>query len=297
MPHQALQNKQSVGVHSVKLDAEQFKNWDRKAITLLGMSGVGKTRLACILRKAHWFHYSGDYRIGTRYLNESILDNIKQQAMQVPLLKKLLLSDSININNNISVDNLKAVSTFLGQLGDPEKGGLGLREFKRRQTLHRDAEIAAMKDVPEFIKRSHSVYGYDHFINDAGGSLCELDDQSVLDTLAKHTLIIYIKATEQDEVELIQRAEQDPKPLYYRETFLDEQLNIYLEERKLEYAALIEPDDFVRWGFSRLFYNRIPRYQAISDQYGYTLSTNDISRVNSEADFLALIEKELNQQN
>jgi len=281
----------------VKLNAEQFKNWDRKAITLLGMSGVGKTRLACILRKAHWFHYSGDYRIGTRYLNESILDNVKQQAMQIPLLKKLLLSDSININNNISVDNLKAVSTFLGQLGDPEKGGLGMREFKRRQTLHRDAEIAAMNDVPEFIQRSHNVYGYDHFINDAGGSLCELDDQSVLETLAKHTLIIYIKATEQDEVELIQRADQDPKPMYYREAFLEEHLSIYLEERKLEYAALIEPDDFVRWVFSRLFYNRIPRYQAIADQYGYTLSTNDISKIVCEDDFLSLVEKELKQQN
>lgn len=279
----------------MKLNAEQFRNWERKAITLLGMSGVGKTRLACLLRKANWFHYSGDYRIGTRYLNESILDNVKQQAMKVPLLKKLLLSDSININNNISVDNLKAVSTFLGQLGDPEKGGLGLREFKRRQTLHREAEIAAMKDVPEFIKRSHDVYGYGHFINDAGGSLCELDDESVLDTLAKHTLIIYIKATDQDEIELIRRAEHDPKPLYYREEFLDEQLGIYLAEKHLAYAAMIEPDDFVRWVFSRLFNHRIPRYQAIADKYGYTLSTNEISAINCEADFLALIEKALNQ--
>ena len=279
----------------MKLNAEQFRNWDRKAITLLGMSGVGKTRLACLLRKEHWFHYSGDYRIGTRYLNESILDNVKQKAMEVPLLRKLLLSDSININNNISVDNLKAVSTFLGQLGDPEKGGLGLREFKRRQKLHRNAEIAAMKDVPEFIMRSHDVYGYDHFINDAGGSLCELDDESVLDTLAKHTLIIYIKATEQDEIELIRRAEHDPKPLYYPEEFLDEQLGIYLDEKNLKYAAMIEPDDFVRWVFSRLFNKRIPRYQAIADEYGYTLSTNDISTINCEADFLALIEKVLNQ--
>lgn len=280
----------------MKLNAEQFKKWDRKAITLLGMSGVGKTRLACLLRNAHWFHYSGDYRIGTRYLNEAILDNVKQKAMQVPLLKKLLLSDSININNNISIDNLKAVSTFLGQLGDPEKGGLGLREFKRRQTLHHDAEIAAMKDVPEFIKRSHDVYGYDNFINDAGGSLCELDNQSVLDTLAEHTLIIYIKAAERDEIELIKRAENEPKPLYYRDEFLDEQLSIYLKERELEYAAMIEPDDFVRWVFSRLFNNRIPRYQAIADQYGYTVSTNDISRVNCESDFLALIETTLNNQ-
>jgi hypothetical protein len=277
----------------VKLDAAQFRNWDHKAITLLGMSGVGKTRLACLLRKAHWFHYSGDYRIGTHYLSESMSDNVKQKAMQVPLLEKLLLSDSITISNNISIDNLKAVSTFLGQLGDPEKGGLGLREFKRRQNLHREAEISAMLDVPDFIKRSHDIYGYNHFINDAGGSLCELENQSVLDALTKHSLIIYIKATEQDELKLIKRAEQDPKPLYYREAFLGEQLGIYLEENNLEYAAMIDPDNFVRWIFSRLFYNRIPRYQAIADEYGYTLSTNDISRVNSEAGFLALIEKQL----
>jgi hypothetical protein len=277
----------------VKLNAAQFRNWDRKAITLLGMSGVGKTRLACLLRDAHWFHYSGDYRIGTHYLSEAMSDNVKQKAMQVSLLKNLLLSDSITVSNNISVDNLKAVSTFLGQLGDPEKGGIGLREFKRRQNLHRTAEISAMLDVPDFIKRSHDVYDYNHFINDAGGSLCELENESVLKTLADNTLIIYIKATEQDEVELIKRAEQAPKPLYYREEFLDEQLGIYLEENNLEYAAMIDPNDFVRWVFSRLFYNRIPRYQAIADEYGYTVSTTDIAKVNSEADFLALIEQQL----
>jgi hypothetical protein len=277
----------------MKLNAEQFRKWDRKAITLLGMSGVGKTRLACLLRNADWFHYSGDYRIGTHYLSEAMSDNVKQKAMQVPLLKKLLLSDSISIRNNISVDNLKAVSTFLGQLGDPEKGGIGLREFKRRQNLHREAEIAAMLDVPEFIKRSYEVYDYSHFINDAGGSLCELEDESVLKTLAEETLIIYIRATEQDEVELIKRAEQAPKPLYYREAFLDEHLEIYLKENNLEYAAMIDPDDFVRWIFSKLFYNRIPRYQAIADEYGYTVCTNDIAKVNSEADFLELIEQQL----
>src|SRR3989338_7805656 len=101
------------------------------------MSGTGKTRLAIKLRKRNWFHFSGDYRIGTRYLDEAILDNIKSQAMQVPFLRELLRSDSIFINNNITVDNLKPVSSFLGKLGDPEKGGLGLKEFKHRQELHR----------------------------------------------------------------------------------------------------------------------------------------------------------------
>ena len=113
----------------MKLDIEQFRNWEHKSITLLGMSGVGKTRLAAILRQRDWFHYSGDYRIGTRYLDEPILDNIKQQAMQIPFLRDLLRNDSIYIANNITVDNLQPVSTFLGKLGDPERDGLPLDEL------------------------------------------------------------------------------------------------------------------------------------------------------------------------
>jgi hypothetical protein len=281
----------------VKLSAKDFKAWPNRSITLLGMSGVGKTRLAVRLRKKHWFHYSGDYRIGTRYLDEPILDHIKQQAMQVPFLHELLRTDSIYIRNNITVDNLSPVSSFLGKLGNPEQGGLGLPEFKRRQTLHREAEFATMKDVPEFIRKSHEIYGYKHFINDAGGSLCELDDPEVLRILAAHTLILYIKATERDEQELIRRAEEDPKPLYYREAFLDEQLAVYLRDQGHAYVAEIDPDAFVRWMFPRLFYARLPRYQAIADQYGYTITTDELAQAKDEASFLRLVERVLERQN
>ncbi len=273
----------------MRLTASEFRNCKQKAVTLLGMSGVGKTRLAYGLRNQHWFHYSGDYRIGTRYLDEPILDNIKLQAMQVPFLRELLRSDSIHINNNITVDNLQPVSTFLGKIGDPEKGGLGKEEFQIRQALHHDAEIAVMNDVPKFIHKAHEIYGYDHFVNDAGGSLCELDDESVLQTLAENTLILYIKATKEDEVALIKRAESDPKPMYYRAEFLEQELEVYMELKHLEYAALIEPDDFVRWVFPRLFYSRIPRYEAIATEHGYTVSTTDISNVKTETDFIDLI--------
>src|SRR5699024_2298039 len=245
----------------MKLSIKEFKAWENKCITLLGMSGVGKTRLAYMLRKHNWFHYSGDYRIGTRYLDETIIDNIKQQAMQIPFLRDLLRSDSIYIRNNITVDSLKPVSSFLGKLGNPEQGGLGLREFKRRQELHRQAEIATMKDIPAFIRKAQEIYGYQHFVNDAGGSISELDDPEVLQILDQYTLVLYIKATERDEQELIRRMEEDPKPLYYREDFLDEQLALYRKERKLPYVALIDPDEFTRWMFPRLFYSRLPRYQ------------------------------------
>ncbi|RME33875.1 MAG: ATPase [Gammaproteobacteria bacterium] len=275
----------------MKLTPHEFRSWQGRAITLLGMSGVGKTRLALLLRRHHWFHYSGDYRIGTRYMGEAILDNIKLQAMQVPFLRELLRSDAIHISNNITVDNLKPLSSFLGKLGNPELGGLGLAEFKRRQRLHHQAEVAAMLDVPDFIRKARDIYGYDHFVNDAGGSLSELDEPQVMETLARHTLILYIRATEEDEQELIRRAEADPKPLYFREEFLDEQLAAYLDEKGLPYAALIEPDDFVRWVFPRLFYSRLPRYQALADRYGYTIDSAQLARVRDEADFLELVEQ------
>lgn len=273
----------------MELSGKKFKGWNNKCITLLGMSGVGKTRLASLLHKNSWFHYSGDYRIGSHYLDEAILDNIKLQAMQIPFLRDLLISDSIRVSNNITAEHLKPVSSFLGKLGDPSRGGLALKEFKRRQKLHHEAEVSAMLDVPDFIRKAHDVYACSHFINDAGGSVCELDDLSVLDALAKNTLIIYIKATSNDENELIHRAKSSPKPLYYRESFLDEQLAIYMIEKKIAYGALIDPDEFVRWVFPQLFRARIPRYDAIAEKYGYTISTDELSAVDSEQAFIDLV--------
>lgn len=284
------------GKHTVRFSVDEFRAWEHKCLTLLGMSGVGKTRLAHLLRRRDWFHYSGDYRIGTRYLGEPILDDIKARAMHVPVLRDLLRSDSVYISNNITVDNLHPLSSFLGKLGNPQRGGLGLREFKRRQKLHRQAEIAAMKDVPEFIRKAQVIYGYRHFVNDAGGSVCELDDPQVLEVLARHTLILYIRATEADEQALIQRAEENPKPLYYRESFLDEQLADYLRSHGLTYVAQIDPDEFVRWTFPRLLRARLPRYEAIARAHGYVVTSADLARVATEADFLRLIEGVLEQQ-
>lgn len=280
----------------MKFSIEEFKNWKNRRVTLLGMSGVGKTYLSNILMKANWFHYSGDYRIGTRYLDEPILDNIKQQAMQIPFLKDLLRTDSIYICNNITVDNLQPVSSFLGKLGNPELGGLPLDEFKRRQRLHRDAEIATMKDIPEFIEKSRQIYGYDHFINDVGGSICEIEDEEVTRILHQHTMILYIKASKENEQELIKRAETDPKPLYYREEFLDEQLAAYKKEKNIEYVAMIDPDDFVRWIFPKLFHARIPRYEAIANNYGYTVTTKELYQVRDEQDFLELLTTAVGRQ-
>ena len=276
----------------MKFRIDEFRAWPNKNVTLLGMSGVGKTYLSSLLCGHNWFHYSGDYRIGTRYLDEPILDLIKQQAMQVPFLHDLLRRDWIYIRNNIKVDDLGPVLSFVGKLGNPEKGGVPLDEFHRRQAMYREAEIAAMNDVPDFVHKAQQIYGYQHFVNDVGGSLCELDEPSVIDLLVKHTLILYIQVTDQaEEQKLIERAQSDPKPLYYRPAFLSEQLETYLKETGLSYAAEIDPDEFTRWVFPRLFHSRIPRYEAIAKPHGYTVTSEEVALVRDEADFLELLEK------
>jgi shikimate kinase len=280
----------------MKMSAQEFLDWESKIITLLAMSGAGKTTLANKLPKKKWFHYSADYRIGTQYLEEPILDNIKRQAMDVPFLQDLLLSDSIYICNNITVDNLAPVSSFLGKIGNPELGGLSLQEFKRRQRLHRSAEIAAMKDVPAFIRKAEDIYDYKHFINDAGGSVCELDDPETLAILAEHTLIVYIKIPTDLEQTIINRAKSDPKPLYYREEFLDQKLDEYLRLKNLGHTDAIAPDDFVSWVFPELFKSRLPRYQAIVDQYGYTIDASEAGGIQNEDDFIQLIANAIDQQ-
>ncbi|MGA1691747.1 MAG: ATPase [Sedimenticolaceae bacterium] len=280
----------------MKLSVEQFRQWEHKKVTLVGMSGVGKTYISSMLRSSQWFHYSGDYRIGTRYLDEAILDMIKGKAMEVPFLNELLRNDWIYIRNNIKVSDLGPVLSFVGKLGNPTLGGVELEDFQRRQDLYRQAEIAAMHDVPGFIEKAQNIYGYKHFVNDVGGSLCELDDPAVMDVIDENTLILYIQVTnEEEEQKLISRAQSAPKPLYYRPEFLLEQLEIYLAENNLEFAAQMDPDEFTRWVFPRLFHSRVPRYEDIAKR-GYTVTSQEVSAVKNEADFLALIETAIARQ-
>lgn len=274
----------------MKFTVDEFRAWPHKCVTLLGMSGVGKTWLSDLLRRNDWFHYSGDYRIGTRYLDEPILDLVKAHAMRDPFLRDLLRSDWIFIRNNIKVTDLGPVMRFVGKLGNPELEGLPMAEFSRRQALYREAEIAAMFDVPDFIRKAQEIYGYAHLVNDVGGSLCELEEPRVISLLARHSLILYIRVPEADEIKLIQRAQADPKPLYYRPEFLQTAVADYLEQRGLEFVAEIDPDDFTRWVFPRLFHSRVPRYEAIARPHGYTVSSEEVALVRDEQDFLDLLE-------
>lgn len=274
--------------------ADDYLDAPQKAVALFGMSGLGKSYVANTLRGGgEWFHYSVDYRIGTRYMGEHIADNFKAAAMQVPFLRELLLSDSVYIASNLTFENLAPLSTYLGKPGDPDKGGIAFEEYVRRQRLHRAAEISAMLDTVPFMDRAQVLYGYPHFLCDTSGSLCEVvnpeaGDDPVLSVISQHMLLVQIRGTEDDAEELARRFDRDPKPMYYPEVFLTESWQAYLTERGQQ-PEQVDPDDFIRWGFRRLLTHRLPRYDAIADKWGVSVAAADIARVRSADDFDALI--------
>ncbi len=267
-----------------------------RPIALIGMSGVGKTRIASMLRReANWFHYSVDYRIGTRYLGEAIVDEFKREAMKAPGLRDMLRSDSISISSNISFDNLAPLSAFLGKPGDPKQGGIPFDEYLRRQRLHRDAEIAALADTKAFIEKAKSIYFYDRFICDAGGSICEIVDPEdredrVLKPLSEICTIVCIEGDDAHAQALKDRFAKNPKPMYYNEAFLKRIWADYLKAKGVSEGE-VDPDDFIRWGFARLIDWRRPRYDAIAKTWGVTVSARDIEKVTTPEEFLRLVER------
>ena len=275
---------------------QEFLNLPSKSVTVLGMSGVGKTTLAALLQNYNWFQYSVDYRIGTKYMDEHIVDNFKREAMANVFLRDLLRSDSIYIRSNITFDNLAPLSTYLGKPGRADKGGIPFGEYKRRQAQHRDAEIHALMDVPAFIERSEKIYRYDNFICDSGGSLCEVVDADkpsdpVLKALSENTLLLYIEGTAEHTKMLVERFRKNPKPMYYQPQFLDEKWAEYKTLNKIKNDDEVDPDGFAVWGFEQLLHHRLPLYRKLAQRFGYTIPMEAVPHVHNEADFNALIAK------
>lgn len=264
-----------------------------KRVMLFGMSGLGKTHVSSLLRgSGNWFHYSVDYRIGTRYMGENIADNFKQIAMQNPELRDLFLSDSIYIASNITFDNLTPLSTYLGKPGDQSKGGLPFEEYLHRQEQHRQAEISALMDTTRFISRAEEIYHYDNFICDTSGSICEVvnpenPNDPVLSALADQVLMVAIEGSDNHTAKLIKRFDRAPKPMYYQPQFLVEKWVQYLALNKVEEAS-VNPDDFIRWAYAQALANRQPRYAAMA-KWGVKITADEISQIQSPTDFNDLI--------
>lgn len=270
---------------------QNFLRSPNKRLTLMGMSGVGKTHLSKKLPREEWFHYSIDYRIGTRHLSEEISDFLKREAMKQPLLAQLLRRNAISITSNLSFDNLDPLSAYLGMVGDPALGGSDLETFIDRLERHRHAEIAAVEDVPHFVERAERLYGYQNFIVDTSGSFCELEDEKSWKLLGENTLLLYLKASDETRDFVIKRAQTHPKPLYYQAPFLREMIARYLNEQGLQSSREINPQAFARWVFPHLIEHRLELYEDIAQRYGITIDASKLYTIRDQHDFYQLIEE------
>ena len=264
-----------------------------KKVLLFAMSGLGKTHVSSMLRNdGDWFHYSVDYRIGTRYMGEHIVDNFKKAAMSVPFLADLLRSDSISIASNISFENLAPLSTYLGKPGDVARGGIPFDFYCKRQDQHHAAEQAALLDTPAFIERAQNLYGYQNFVCDSGGSICEVVDpwdktDQVMTSLSKNLLMVWIAGNEAHTSELVRRFDKSPKPMCYQPAFLLSSWEKYQSETGLS-PDKVDPDDFIRWTYARALAHRQPRYVQMA-QWGITLQTDDVKNIYSPEYFEDLV--------
>ncbi len=273
------------------------KAWETAAqrrVVLFGMSGLGKTHLSKMLsNNGDWFHYSVDYRIGTRYMNEHIVDNFKREAMQNGFLSGLLKSDSIYIASNITFENLAPLATYLGKPGNPTLGGIPFEAYITRQRQHRSAEIAASKDAVDFANKAHDIYGYNHFICDTSGSVCEIvnpDDPKdpVLCALSATMLPVWIEGDENHNQELENRFQTAPKPMYYNEDFLRQKWAQYLRQHDISEDA-VNPDDFILWGYRELLAHRLPLYRNIAKNWGVIVKADEVRAIRDPQDFHTLI--------
>lgn len=272
---------------------EKFLDAPHKRIALMGMSGVGKTHLSKKLPKADWFHYSIDYRIGTRHLNEEVHDFLTAEAMKQPVLAKLIKEGAISVKSQLSISNLAPLSAYLGMMGNEEEGGIALNLFLERLERHRIAEINAVADVPYFINKAENL-GFPNFIIDTSGSFCELQDEKSWELIGNSSLLVYIRASERAKNYVIERAKSHPKPLYYQRDFLLPKIDLYLKENGLKSADEISPSHFTRWIFPQLIEHRLGLYEMIAEKYGVTIDAESLYHVKNQHEFFELIKESVN---
>jgi hypothetical protein len=260
---------------------QAFLDAPNKRVALMGLSGVGKTTASRLLPPDAWFTYSVDYRIWTHYLGDQLNDYLKSLAMSHPILEDLLRRDAITIEHRVGFDNLLATSAFMGMLGDPQLGGSTTAEFGLRMADHARAEVQAMLDIPNFIRRAKRLYSYSNFLVDATGSACEVidlanPDDPALKVLSDSCVVVYIEATAEHQAELIRRAASYPKPIYYRPDFIKANLAGLLAEQNSAGVEDIDPKVVGRFLYPRLLEHRAKRYAAIAGSIGYTVAMADV---------------------
>jgi hypothetical protein len=150
-----------------------------------------------------------------------------------------------------------------------------------------------MLDTGHFIDRAKTLYGYDNFICDTSGSICEIVDPTnpsdpVLSALSDKVLMIWLEGSEAHTKSLIKRFDAAPKPMCYQADFLEQAWEQYLSETG-NAPEQVDPDAFVRWTYARALAHRQPRYRAIADNWGLTIPADRMSGVTTEADLIDVV--------
>ncbi|MDE3081435.1 MAG: ATPase, partial [Paracoccaceae bacterium] len=91
---------------------------------------------------------------------------------------------------------------------------------------------------------------------------------------------------------LIRRFDRAPKPMYYQPEFLAEIWDRYLTQNRLTPEA-VDPDAFLRWGYAQLLAHRQPRYAAMAENWGVTVTAEEVARIKSPDDFTDLVAQAL----
>ncbi len=249
----------------MKITAQEFKDSPKKSITLIGMSGAGKTHISSKLESWGWSNYSCDYEIGAKSLKDELVGDKK-----------------------FTVEDISALSDYLGKLGNPDKGGFLLPKFKERQTAYYEAEVAALVAMKDAWNASNS-----NFVHDSTGSLCEIEDKDLIQEIGNQTLFVYLKTGEKEDKEVLQRAKDNPKPLFFPPKFLNDQIGGFLSEFNIAAVGDIEPDNFARWVFPKLFEARKPKYQSLADKYGVTIPSSKFKSLKSSDEFIEIVASHL----
>lgn len=227
---------------------------EQSAISLLGMSGVGKSTIAGVLAGA-----------GYRVISiDRVIERILLEPERAP--DPLDEPDSPKPPNRALAD-VRVLSTFVGLPGATSSGGLPWNEFIRRQELYGQAERRATDLCIETVRDSKDRR---RIVIDSTGSCCQLPAASLY-RLREVSSFTLLGADDMPASRLWNRANDSPKPLLFPSGELMGWLKEYVGSEDLDQVDHMSSEDFLEWVFPRLASWRQHAYGELIRTYGGTI--------------------------
>lgn len=242
------------------------------SITLMGISGVGKSRATGKIMAMQ-----PDIR--RRSIDESIwLPRAK--GPQTPL-REAFEAWACEYNKDISTigaRNLGVTAKFLGMLGDPAHGGVDEETFRRHMALHAEAEHNVLANLHNELKSGQAAI-------DMGGSAIHVLDEDIKTTIRNKTQTLLIQASLDHLKNLEERNRISPKPLYYPSEFLDEWLPKLCVEYGVGNADMLAPEIVSDFLYPHLMQERLDDYMTLAQSFGthaLILPMNEARQLNGQ---------------